>query len=114
MTKRASILVTAFITALLVAILYESGLRDSLLSQSTQGSTPASIVYCTKEITAGSQIAIEQLSVKQVPVSQCPANSVYDIWIAVGRIAKQTLEPGDVVYFENVGLAEKINRSTPK
>lgn len=67
------------------------------------------MVYCAKDIPAGTAITLDELDPRPTEVQHLPASSISDVWVAVRRVALHNKRKGEPLYFEDVGLGVILN-----
>ncbi|MBX9769727.1 MAG: flagella basal body P-ring formation protein FlgA [Candidatus Obscuribacterales bacterium] len=71
-----------------------------------------SMVVCNKDLPAGAVVTGD--SVRTIQTDRIlPRDSIYDVWIALGRVTQKPLSKGEPVLFHQI-LPNSILNSTPK
>lgn len=98
-----------------VALFYETkekGLMQEIIQlRQSIAQNSVAVFYYVKDVPAGTTISAEDFEKKEVEASKCPPDAIDNEWIAVERVSKQQLSKGDLVRFQDFGLAMKKNAS---
>ena len=73
------------------------------------------ILYCVRDIPAGTVITIDTVVRRTIDMGHCPTNAISDEWIAVGRVSGCNIKKGEVLSLDEFGLApNKRSAQIPK